>query len=46
MAEYYVSLTIEADDMQEVMGRVHVLIDKHGEGHPKGVTQISITENK
>lgn len=46
LAEYYVSLTIEAEDIQGVMTRVYGFVDKHGEGRPDGVTHISIRENK
>lgn len=46
MAEYRISLTTDAEDIQEAMGRAYGFIDKHGEGRPDGVTHISIQENK
>lgn len=46
LAEYQVSLIIEAEDIQAVIARVHNFADKHGDGSPDGIIEISIQESK
>jgi hypothetical protein len=44
VTQYYITISVEAEDIQAAFGRVYPLIDKHGEGSPDRITEISITE--
>ena len=42
--KYYISMTVESEDIQQAWHRIYPAIDKHGEGSPSGISEISITE--
>lgn len=46
MTKYDVSFEVEADDIQEALGRVYVVIDRHDGGNPLAVSRFEITEQQ
>lgn len=46
MTKYYISLTVEAENIASALYRVLPLLDKYAEGSPEGVSEIAVSETK